>query len=408
MPPAWRSAPVPGAARLVWRGRTPSWHSRRMGVAEPSFTVGIEEEYLLVDRQTRDLASDPPRDLMEACEAALPKRVTPEFLRCQIEVGTPVCENLADARDALAHLRATIAGVSADFGLAPIAASTHPFATWADQQHTDKERYNDLVRDMQVLARRLVICGMHVHVAVEDDALRIDLFNQLSYFLPHLLALTTSSPFWQGHETGLKSYRLSVFKELPRTGLPEHFESEEQYRRTVDVLVKAGMIEDATKVWWDLRPSARYPTLEMRICDACTRLDDAVTVAALFRCLVRMLWRLRRGNQRWRHYSRFLIEENRWLAQRHGASGALIDFGKGATVPYADLLEEILELVREDAAHFGCLATIEHARAIAAEGTSADRQLATWRDALAGGLSDRQALERVVDGLIAETVDGIR
>jgi glutamate---cysteine ligase / carboxylate-amine ligase len=378
-----------------------------MSAGEPTFTLGIEEEYLLVDLKTRDLATDPPKELMERCEKALPKRVTPEFLRCQIEVGTPVCERIEDARQELAHLRGTIAAVSAEFGLAPIAASTHPFADWAHQQHTDKDRYNTLARDIQMVVRRMLICGMHVHVAVEDEALRFDLFNQLPYFLPHLLALTTSSPFWQGHETGLKSYRLSVFKELPRTGLPEAFSSEDEYRRTIEVLVNAGTIEDGTKVWWDLRPSARFPTLEMRIADVCTRLDDSIAVAALYRCLARMLWRLRRDNQRWRHYSRFLIEENRWLAQRHGASGGLIDFGKGTTTPFPDLIEEILELVREDAAHFGCIAAVEHARAIVAEGTSADRQLAIRRDALASGASQHEALEKVVDHLVKETVEGI-
>ncbi|MEJ8572920.1 carboxylate-amine ligase [Microbaculum marinum] len=378
-----------------------------MSRTEPSFTVGIEEEYLLVDRVTRDLAADPPPELMERCEAALPKRVAPEFLRCQIEVGTSVCSSLEDARSELAHLRGTIAGVASDFGLAPIAASTHPFANWASQQHTDRDRYNALARDIQMVIRRMLICGMHVHVAIDDDALRIDLFNQLSYFLPHLLALTTSSPFWQGHETGLKSYRLSVFNEMPRTGLPEAFSSEDEYRRTIDVLVHAGVIEDGTKVWWDLRPSARFPTLEMRIADVCTRLDDAIAVAAIFRCLARMLWRLRRENQRWRHYSRFLIEENRWLAQRHGASGGMIDFGKSRTVPYSELLEEILDLIREDAAHFGCLAAVEHARAIVSEGTSADRQVATYKNSIAEGHDPAQALQHVVDRLIEETVEGI-
>jgi carboxylate-amine ligase len=378
-----------------------------MSSNEPSFTIGIEEEYLLVDRITRDLAADPPPELMERCEAALPKRVAPEFLRCQIEVGTSVCSSLESARAELAELRGTIAGVASEFGLAPIAASTHPFANWANQQHTDRDRYNALARDIQMVIRRMLICGMHVHVAIEDDALRIDLFNQLSYFLPHLLALSTSSPFWQGHETGLKSYRLSVFNEMPRTGLPETFSSEDEYRRTIDVLVHAGVIEDGTKVWWDLRPSARFPTLEMRIADVCTRLDDAIAVAAIFRCLARMLWRLRRENQRWRHYSRFLIEENRWLAQRHGASDGMIDFGKSAKVPYADLLEEILDLIREDAAHFGCLAAVEHARAIVAEGTSADRQLAAYKDSVAEGHDPAQALQHVVDRLIEETVEGV-
>jgi glutamate---cysteine ligase / carboxylate-amine ligase len=382
-------------------------HNRLMSAEEPSFTIGIEEEYLLVDRQTRDLAADPPEDLMKRCEATLPKRVMPEFLRCQIEVGTPVCASTEDARAELAHLRGTIAEVSADYGLAPIAASTHPFATWVKQQHTDKDRYNALARDIQMVVRRMLICGMHVHVAIEDEALRIDLFNQLPYFLPHLLALSTSSPFWQGLDTGLKSYRLSVFKEMPRTGLPESFSSEDEYRRTIDVLVQAGVIEDATKVWWDLRPSARFPTLEMRIADVCTRLDDAIAIAALYRCVARMLWRLRRQNQRWRHYSRFLIEENRWLAQRHGASGRMIDFGRGSTVPYGELLEEILDLIREDADYFGCVAAVEHARAIVADGTSADRQLAIWKEATDDGLEPHEAQQRVVDHLISETVEGV-
>jgi len=378
-----------------------------MSTSEPSFTIGIEEEYLLVDRLTRDVAIDPPRALMDRCEEVLAKQVTPEFLRCQIEVGTGVHTRLEEAARELAHLRTSIADVAGDFGLAPIAASTHPFAHWSEQQHTDGPRYNTIAKDMQVVVRRLLICGMHVHVAIEDDALRIDLFNQLCYFLPHILALTTSSPFWQGRDTGLKSYRLSVFNELPRTGLPELFVSDYEYRRTVDVLVQAGVIEDGTKVWWDLRPSARFPTLEMRIADVCTRLDDAVAVAALFRCIARMLWRLRRENQRWRNYSRFLINENRWLAQRHGIEGRLIDFGKGSTAAFNDLLEEVIELVREDADFFGCTAAIEHLRAIASEGTSADRQLAIYYKGLEDGLDPSEAMKQVVDWLIGETVSGL-
>ncbi|MCB1478373.1 MAG: carboxylate-amine ligase [Rhodobiaceae bacterium] len=376
-----------------------------MAQNEPSFTIGVEEEYLLVDKETRNLATDPPKALMEACEKKLAKQVSPEFLRCQIEVGTPVCKSVQEARSELAHLRGTIADISGEHGLAPIAASTHPFARWKEQQHTDKERYNDLARDMQVVVRRMLICGMHVHVAIEDDVTRIDLFNQLAYFLPHLLALSTSSPFWQGMRTGLNSYRLSVFKEMPRTGLPEEFDSPGQYQRTVDALVKAGVIEDATKVWWDLRPSARFPTLEMRVTDTCTRLDDAIAIAALFRCLTRMLWRLKRSNQRWRSYTRFLIEENRWLAQRDGARGSLIDFGRGERVAYPELVEELLELVREDAEHFNCLGAVEHARQIASEGTSADRQIAIYEKAIADGADEDEALKAVVDNLIAETVD---
>jgi carboxylate-amine ligase len=374
-----------------------------MSIPEPSFTIGIEEEYLLVDRQTRDLASDPPDALMSTCESELEGRVSPEFLRCQIEVGTPVCKTVAQGREELAHLRSTIARIANEHGLAPIAASTHPFARWRDQHHTDKERYNVLARDMQGVVRRMLICGMHVHVAIEDDNLRNDIAAQASYFLPHLLAMSTSSPFWQGLETGLKSYRLTVFQAMPRTGLPERFEDYEEYKRTVQILVKAGMIEDATKIWWDLRPSDRFPTLEMRITDTCTRLDDTMTIAALYRCLCRMLWRLRRNNQRWRYYSNFLINENRWLAQRYGASAELIDYGRGECVPYAELIDELIELLREDAEFFGCVDELENARTIARHGTSADRQLKLYRDALEDGVSESDAMNAVVDHLIAET-----
>ena len=374
-----------------------------MTIPEPSFTIGIEEEYLLVDRQTRDLAVDPPEDLLSTCEKELEGRVSPEFLRCQIEVGTPVCDSVQMAREELGHLRKTIGGIANQHGLAPIAASTHPFAQWRDQHHTDKERYNVLARDMQGVVRRMLICGMHVHVAIEDDALRNDITSQASYFLPHLLALSTSSPFWQGLDTGLKSYRLSVFHAMPRTGLPERFDSYDEYDRTVKVLVKAGMIEDATKIWWDLRPSGRFPTLEMRITDICTRLDDALTIAAIFQCLCRMLWRLRRNNQRWRYYSNFLIDENRWLAQRFGVDAKLIDYGRGECVPYVELADEIIALLREDAEFLGCIEDLERARDIARHGTSADRQIKLYRDAIEDGVSQEDAMKAVVDHLIAET-----
>jgi len=371
----------------------------------PSFTLGIEEEYLLVDRASRDLASSPPPELFKACKTALEGRVSPEFLQCQIEIGTPVCKSLDEARAELTFLRSTIAEKANEYGLAPIAASTHPFAEWTQQPHTDGERYNEIAKDMQVVAERLLICGMHVHVGIEDDNLRIDLFNQLAYFLPHLLAMSTSSPFWRGRPTGLKSYRLAVFNELPRTGLPETFESYNEYRRTVDVLVKAGVIEDATKIWWDLRPSDRFPTLEMRISDVCTRLEDTIAIAALVRCLCRMLYRLRRNNQRWRQYSRFLIAENRWQAERHGIAANLVDFGRGEQVPMAELLEELIDLIKDDIAFFGCDREIEHARHIISGGTSADRQLACYQNALAEGATEREALCKVVDQLIAETLE---
>jgi carboxylate-amine ligase len=373
----------------------------------PSFSLGIEEEYLLVDRQTRDLVPDPPAAMLEECHKRLEGRVSPEFLRCQIEVGTRVCSGLAEARADLAHMRATVAEVAGDHGLAPIAAATHPFASWTLQKPTERERYLTLARDMQAPARRLIICGLHVHVGLEDPQLRIDLLGQVAYFLPHLLALSTSSPFWRGNDTGLKSYRVAVFNEMPRTGLPESFDSYAEYERHLGVLVHAGLIEDGTKLWWDCRPSARFPTLELRIPDICTRLDDGIAIAALYRCLLRMLWRLRISNQRWRRYSHMLINENRWRAQRYGLQGSLFDFGRGELVPYADLLEEILAIIHEDAVALGCLDEVLGARRILAEGTSADRQLACFGRALAAGASRQEALEAVVDQLVTETSRGL-
>jgi len=370
---------------------------------EPEFTLGIEEEYFLVDRATRDVVGEPPAAMFTELEALLGAQVRPEFLRSQIEIGTRVCATIDEARAELERLRGTLAAAARRHGMAPVAAATHPLARWDAQRTTKRGRYRTLEADLQGVGRRLVICGMHVHVGIPDDELRIDLMNQASYFLPHLLALSTSSPFWQGENTGLKSYRLAVFDEMPRTGTPERFASWGEYRRHVDILVGAGLIGDATKLWWDLRPSDRFPTLEMRITDCCTTLDDTLSVAALFRCLLRMLWRLKRENQRWRLYSRMLIDENRWRAQRYGFDQGLVDFGKGAIVPYTDLLEEILALVDPDARHFDCLGEVMHAREILARGTSAHRQLALFELALADGANRPEALAAVVDWLIAET-----
>jgi carboxylate-amine ligase len=377
-----------------------------MPTQEPPFTIGIEEEYLLVDKQTRDLATEPPEELLAICESAFHGQVRHELLRSQIEIGTKVCHSIAEARQELASLRATVAEVAAAFGLAPIASSTHPFARWQLQHHTDKERYHILTQDLQVVARRLIICGMHVHIGIGDDDLRIDLLNQATYFIPHLLALSTSSPFWQGELTGLKSYRLSVFDEVPRTGLPPQFSSYAEYQRTVDVLINAGLIEDGSKIWWDLRPSATFPTLEMRIPDMCPLLDDTICIASLYLCICRMLYRLRRNNQRWRHYAPFLINENRWRAQRYGVQEGLFDFGKGEIVPIDDLIDELIELVREDAEHFNCLAEIKRARTIVRDGTSADRQTNEYRALLKAGKSEKAALRQVVDSLMRETLIG--
>ncbi len=374
---------------------------------EPSFTIGIEEEYLLVDPKTRDLADDPPDELLAECEKRLGDLIKPEFLKSQIEVATGVCKTISQGRDELTQLRRTVAEIANKHGLHPIAASTHPFSEWQTQHHTDKERYNVLANDMQAVARRLLICGMHVHVGLDDDELRIDLMNQVSYFLPHILALSTSSPFWRGEDTGLKSYRLSVFDELPRTGLPERFDSYAEYRRHVDILVKAGTIKDASMMWWDIRPSNAFPTLEMRITDVCTHLEDTITITALFVCIMRMLYRLRRENQRWRMYANMLINENRWRAQRYGLDEGMMDFGKGEMVPSADLLDELIDLVAEDAEAMDCTVEIERLHDIIDRGTSAHMQRATYYKSIEDGKSSQEALNDVVDMLIKETVRGI-
>lgn len=334
----------------------------------------------------------------------LGESVTHEFLRCQIEVGTPVCTQVAQAHASLSHMRSVLHAASAPFGLVPMAASTHPFVEWSRLTHTDKQRYNTLADDLKIVVARMVNCGMHVHVGIEDEDLRIDLMAQLTYFLPHILALTTPSPFWRGNVSGLKSYRLVVFDEMPRSGLPEQFSSHSQYRRTICMLIDAGLIEDATKVWWDLRPSDKFPTLELRICDVCTDVADAAAVAALFQCLARMLVRLRGGNQKWRSYSRFLVEENRWLAQRHGVHGSLVDFGRGTRVAMRDLVEELIDLLADDARELGCQNELLHLRMISQTGTSADRQLALFMQRCTDGASQHEALCDVLDALIAQTV----
>ena len=358
------------------------------------FTLGIEEEYLLVDRETGALATV-PEAMMTACEEVLGDQVSPEYLQCQIEIGTGVCHTIDEARQDLTRLRTVIAEEASKHGLAPIAASCHPLADWKEQHHTRKERYDQLRDDLAGVVRRMLICGMHVHVGLGSDDLRADLMNQLSYFLPHLLALSASSPFWQGHDTGLASYRLTVFDNLPRTGLPPLMTDWGEYQRSVDALIDIGVIEDASKIWWDLRPSSRFPTLEARIMDVQPRLSHALSLAALVQCLARMLWRLRTANQRWRRYDAFLIGENRWRALRYGIGGGLIDFGRGEIVPVPALVEELIDLVAADAHALGCEAEIEGLRDIVQGGTSSDRQRAVAEDA--GG-----DMKAVVDHLIGE------
>jgi carboxylate-amine ligase len=369
--------------------------------ADPEFTIGIEEEYLLVDAETFDLAVAPDA-MMDACRAEMEGQVSPEFLQCQIEIGTRVCAGVTDAREDLKRLRACVSSQARKHGLHPIAVSCHPFADWKKQHHTDKDRYNQLRQALGGVARRMLICGMHVHVGIPDPEMRIDLMNQLTYFLPHLLAMSTSSPYWQGEDTGLSSYRLTVFDNLPRTGLPPRLDSWAAYDRSVSALVNLGVIEDSSKIWWDLRPSARFPTIEARICDVSPRLEMTLSLAALTQCLTRMLWRLSRKNQRWRIYDGFLLGENRWRAQRYGTSEGLIDLGRRAIVPFGELLEELIELVAEDAKALACTAEIAALRDHIADGTSADRQRRVLAASKADGKGDQIAMQDVVRHLIEE------
>ncbi|SLN46967.1 Carboxylate-amine ligase YbdK [Roseovarius albus] len=372
-----------------------------MTAAAPDFTIGIEEEYLLVDQDSLAL-SEAPSEMMEACQSELQNQVTPEFLKCQIEIGTKVCVTVDEGREELKRLRACVSKHAAKYNLAPIAASCHPFSDWRDQSHTEKERYNALSSDLAGVVRRMLICGMHVHVGIERPNQRIDLMNQLCYFLPHLLALSCSSPFWQGRDTGLDSYRLTVFDNLPRTGMPPNMDSFGEYERAVSALTDLGVIEDSSKIWWDLRPSSRFPTIESRICDVQPRLEHTLTLAALTQALTRMLWRLATNNQRWRIYDNFLLSENRWRAQRYATREGLIDFGRHEIVPMEELVEEMIGLVQEDAEFFKSIKEVERSREILNTGTSSARQRQTYLDAIENGYDKDHALQAVVRHLIEE------
>ncbi|WP_425045472.1 carboxylate-amine ligase [Primorskyibacter sp. S87] len=360
---------------------------------QQDFTLGIEEEYLLVDRDSLELA-EAPEAMMTACQSDFEGQVSPEFLQCQIEVGTRVHPNVASAREDLKRLRACVSKHASEYNLSPIAVSCHPFANWRDQHHTSKERYDALQADLGGVARRMLICGMHVHVGIEDKSLRADLMPQLSYFLPHMLALSTSSPFWNGEDTRLASYRLTVFDNLPRTGLPPTFSSWAEYERTAGALIELGVIEDTTKIWWDLRPSHRFPTLETRIMDVSPRLEDTLALAALNQAILRMLCRFKARNLRWRNYDRFLIAENRWRAQRYGVAEGLIDFGDRSIKSMALLLDELTGLLIEDAEALGTIAEITRLRRIAETGTSATRQRRVHAEAQARGEDPGRAVVR--------------
>ena len=374
-----------------------------MSSSEPPFTVGIQEEYLLVKLNSRDVDENPPAPLLEECTRRSGGQVSPRFLRSQLEASTAVCRSIAQARADLARLRGIISEVGGRYGCAPIAAATHPFAKATRQITTEREQFFALAKEMQGAARRIMICGMRVHIGVDDDDLRVDLMNQLTYFVPHLLALSCSSPFWDGERTGLMSFRMTLLSSLPRTGLPERFASHAELRRHLDTLVRNGMIEHQGKMWWDVRLGSLHPTLEVRVMDSCTSIDDAAALAALIVSLARRLYRLKLGNRSWRLYPNMLIAENRWRAMRYSVDGELLDLARGELVTFPHLVRELITLVREDAVELGCLRELEHLENILARGTSAHRQIRCYEEAREAGASEREALQAVVDFLIRET-----
>ena len=363
-----------------------------------SFTLGIEEEFQIVDPVTRELRSHVTEFLDEG-RMILGEQIKPEMIQSQIEVGTGVCKNIHEARTDITRLRSIISSLAEKNGLKIVAASTHPISRWQDQKIFDDDRYELLVQELQTVARSLLIFGVHVHVGIKDRDRQIHILNASRYFLPHVLALSTSSPFWMGHNTGLKSYRSEIFKQFPRTDIPDHFDSYQSFERYVELLVKTGCINDGKKIWWDCRPHPHFPTLEFRICDIPTRVDDTIAIAALFQAIVAKLYMLIDKNLGFRLYRRMLIQENKWRAVRWGLDGKMIDFGKQKEVPTRDLILELLEFVDDVLDPLGSRKEVEHIHTILERGTSADEQLRVYRET--------NDLKAVVDRLIELTSENV-
>ncbi len=362
------------------------------------YTLGIEEEFQIVDPKSRELRSH-VSEFLEEGKMILGEKIKPEMIQSMIEVGTGICANIQEARADISRLRAIISSLARDKGLEIVAASTHPFSHWEDQKIFDDERYRFLVEEIQMVARSLLIFGLHVHVGIPDPERAIHIMNAARYFLPHVLALSTSSPFWLGHNTGLKSYRSEVFKKFPRTDIPDHFDSHASFQRYVDFLVKTNCIDNGKKIWWDVRPHPFFPTLEFRICDIPTRVDDTIAIAGLFQAIVCKLNRLIEKNLGFRLYRRMLIQENKWRAVRWGLDGKMIDFGKQKEVPVRDLILELLEFVDDVLDDLGSRKEVEHIHTILQRGTSADAQLQVYEET--------GDLKAVVDLLIARTMENV-
>jgi carboxylate-amine ligase len=362
------------------------------------FTVGVEEEFQIVDPASGELRSH-VTNLVEASSERLGEQVKPELHQSIVEIGTKICDDVDELGVELRRIRGELVRAAERVNLQVAAAGTHPFSNWIDQVITPGDRYKNIVEELQQLARSLLIFGMHVHVAVPDRTTMIDLMNMVRYFLPHLLALSTSSPFWMGRDTGLKSYRTTVFRRFPRTGIPDHFSSWSEYEDYVNLLVHLHCIDNAKKIWWDVRPHPTFGTLEFRIFDVATRVDEAIAIAALTQAIVVKLHRLYTRNMGFRIYPRALIEENKWRASRWGIEGKLIDFGKQSEVPMRILGEELLAFVDDVMDDLGSREAIAPVHDILRQGTSAERQLNVYRET--------GDLRAVVRHIVDETKDGV-
>jgi glutamate---cysteine ligase / carboxylate-amine ligase len=362
------------------------------------FTLGIEEEFQIVDPRTRELRSH-VSEILEEGRMLLGEQVKPEMIQSMIEVGTGICKDIQEARTDITKLRGMLSTIVRKKGLEIVAAGTHPFSHWQDQKIFENARYELIVEENQMIARSLLTFGLHVHVGVKDPERAIHIMNAIRYSLPHVLALSTSSPFWLGVHTGLKSYRSEVFTRFPRTGIPDHFDSHSSFQRYVELLIETGCIDNAKKIYWDVRPHPFFPTLEFRICDIPTRVDDTIAIAALFQALVAKVNKLLDQNLTFRLHHKMLIEENKWRAVRYGLDGKMIDFGKEKEAPVRDLIRELLEFVDDVTDDLRSRNEIKHIHTILERGTSADEQLRVWRET--------GDVKRVVDRLIELTMENV-
>src|SRR2546428_2280511 len=369
-----------------------------MAAKDHIYTLGIEEEFAIVDPETRELRSH-IQEILEGGKVMLKEQIKPEMHQSVVELGTEICQSIVDAREHVVELRSKLAGLAGRSGLKIASVGTHPFSHWHDQLITEGERYQEIVKDMQLLARANLIFGLHVHVGIPDRDSAIQVMNQTRYFLPHIYALSVNSPFWVGRNTGLKGYRLKVFERFPRTGIPDAFESLSEYEDYCKLLVKTGCIDNPKKIWWDIRLHPFFDTLEVRVCDAQSRVDDTLAIAALLQAIVSKLFKLLRQNITFRIYRRRLLDENRWRAARYGIDGKLIDFGRETEVDERSLLNELLEFVASEVDEFGTHREMAHIERILSEGTGADRQLAIWKQT--------QNMQTVVDHIVAETYEGL-